>query len=105
MKKNKLIESLKKEKVNIGDLYDYDLELMKVIDENDLIVDFESFSDVDYYMVCSYYSYSVDKSIILDWNVKSIFESYEELAEMIIRYEKEARALEKKLKKLLVINK
>lgn len=100
--KEKLVEAINEEEINIEDFFEGARYMYSILDEKlDMKICFDSIYDqCDYYVYCTYYSSKIGKTIILDYSVNNSFDSAEELADAIIEYEKEANELEEKLPNL-----
>jgi len=96
--KEEIVQSLEKHDVELGDFYEGAQFLTDVIDECDLNISFDAISDQsEHFIICTYYSSKLQKSVILDWSVENSFDSNEALADTILEYEKEAEELEAKI--------
>lgn len=90
--------SLEKHDVELGDFYEGVKNLHEVIGECELNITFDAFnSGSDYFIAVSYYSSKIGKTIMLDMDVAGSFESNEELADALLRYESESHEIEAKI--------
>ena len=98
-KKKQIIESLEKNDIEIGDFFEGAGFMYQVVEDCDLNITFDALSDQsEHYVQVTYYSDKLNKTVILDYDANNSWESNEELADAVLRYEAESHELEAKIK-------
>ncbi len=98
-KKYRLEKALMKEHIATNDWQGEVDYLNKVLNQLSFVVYFdENSNQYGSSVCCNYYSKKIKHSVVLEWDAYADFESYAEMAEFILDYEKKARRLERSIK-------